>query len=110
MAKKVQFFQGEQINVTINGNDIYNLDTITFGCVIYPVEDLTKKLRVKKSEMTKTNTNQYIASFRPIDTKNLPVGIYNIEMYDDTDKMIYQQQNSFNISVSASTEYITTNP
>ena len=106
---KVQYFQGEQINIIINGGDNYDLNSITFGCVIYPIDDVTKAINVPKSSMTKTDTNQYVAPFVSSLTKNLPVGIYNIEMYDDTNDMIYQQKNAFNINTSASKNYINSN-
>ncbi len=110
MANKVQFFQGEKINITINGSNVYVLENIDFGCTIYPIEDISKKIRVEKANMTHTGPNQYIASFDPIYTKTLPIGIYGVEVYDNTYKIINPQPYTFNLSVAASTEYITTNP
>ena len=107
---KVQYFQGEQMNIIISGNDAYNLSTITFGCVIYPVEDVSKAINVPKASMEAVvGENKYIAHFASSLTRTLPVGIYNIELYDDTNDIIYQQQNAFNISTSVSGNYITSN-
>ena len=106
----MQYFKGEQINITINGSDEYNLETLNFGCVIYPTEDLTKAVNVTKASMTKVeNRNTYIAHIASSVTKTLPVGLYNIEFYDDTNDSIYRQPNVFNIDVSASKDYITSN-
>jgi len=106
----MQYFQGEQINITINGADEYNLETLSFGCVIYPADDLTKAVNIPKVSMTKVaNQNTYIAHIASSVTKTLPVGIYNIEFYDDTNDSIYRQPNVFNLDVSASKDYITSN-
>ena len=104
----MQYFQGEQINIIINGVAGYNLETLNFGCVIYPADDLTKAVNIPKTSMTKVaNKNTYIVHIASSVTKTLPVGIYNIEFYDDINDSIYRQPNVFNLDVSASVDYIT---
>lgn len=105
----MQYFQGEQINITINGSSGYNLENIDFGCVIYPINDISKALRVVKADMTKLADNQYVAAFVSSKTKLLPIGLYNIEMYDDSNDLIYQKKGAFNVNTCASKDFITSN-
>ena len=107
----MQYYRGEQIQLVIEGNDAYNLSELNFGVVIYPISDKTAALHVTKSQMTSAGegSNAYIASFSATDTKTLPLGLYAVEMYDDTNDLIYQQQGAFNLNDSVSKGLIVPN-
>ena len=91
-------YRGETIEITIKGDDKYNLDELLFWVNIYPDRHTDEYLGVSKSAMTKLGSNHYKLSIDPQTSADLHVGFYTIEiMVEDNQRTrsIYAKQSAF---------------
>lgn len=113
-------YRGEDINITIKGDDEYNLDELEFGVWIYPDRQPNAlnwegPLRKGQLGMTRIGDNHYNLKIPRIFTTDLPLGLYTIEVviFDGehdgsleslyaTSRSIFVKQGAFPVYDSAS--------
>lgn len=94
--------QGENINITIRGNDTINLDNIDFNVSVYIYPNIEAVTTISKLQCTKQDTNVYLCVIPYATTKTMQIGMYTIEVLDSTNKSIYIKNNAFSLNISAS--------
>lgn len=101
MKSVYEAYQGEDIDITLEGKSDYNLDLITFTVIVYPCSDPTDTYIINKAQCTKEYTNCYTATVPKSASTNMRTGPYIIEVYDSTNRKIYQSRGRMIINSSA---------
>lgn len=94
-------YQGEDIDFILQGKDDYNLDEIDFTVLVYPCCDPSSSFSIKKSQCTKLSGNNYKATVPASTSKTLQTGPYTIEVFDSTNKKIFQARGRMVLNSSA---------
>lgn len=98
-------YRGENIDITIKGDDVFNLDDMDFKVLVYPDRHVDEAISIAKSDMTRLEDNQYFASIGYEKTKELPIGEYTIEVLvieGSTSRSIFAKRGAFPVYDSAS--------
>lgn len=101
MKAVYEAYQGEDIDITLEGKSDYNLDLITFTVIVYPCSDPTDTYMINKSQCTKEYANCYTATVPKSVSSKMRTGPYIIEVYDSTNSKIYQCRGRMIINTSA---------
>lgn len=107
-------YRGETLKITIKGDSEFDLDSLDFRLMIYPdrhtSNDMMKSL--KKDQMTRIGDNHYLAEFTYMQTEDMPLGLYTIEVCVIENKgertesrSIYAKQGAFPMYDSASKNF-----
>lgn len=93
-------YQGEDICFTIRGDSSVDLESSDFTFLAYPCDDPSSPYSVAKAECEKTAENEYVATIPQSYSMTMRTGYYTIEIYDGTNRAIYQKRNAFVVNVS----------
>lgn len=97
--------RGENIDITIKGDETINLDNFDFRLLTYPDGHTDKATTVEKANMTKISANHYEAQIDYKVTKGMPLGAYTIEILlieSVAERSIYVKRGAFPLYDSAS--------
>ena len=97
--------RGGNIDITIQGDSEFNLDTMDFKVLVYPDRHPEEVVTLEKSEMTKIEDNNYTGSIGYEVTKNMPLGSYTVEVLvieSETSRSVYAKAGAFPMYDSAS--------
>lgn len=97
-------YKGEDIPIIIEGDSNNNLDAMDFKVVLYPHDDLDNTTVINKSDMKKEDDNVYSGTISHVQTADMPVGYYSIEILTigETERRIFKQDGAFILYDSAS--------
>lgn len=97
-------YKGEDIPIIIEGDNNNNLDSLDFKVVLYPHDDFTNKIIIKKEDMKNESENVYSGTISHTDTTDMPVGYYSIEILTigETERRIFKKDGAFTLYDSAS--------
>ena len=75
-------YRGENLKITIKGDSEFNLDELEFQLMIYPDRHPQTNVAkvLSKSQMTRVEANHYLAEFTYMQTEDIPLGPYTIEV------------------------------
>ena len=97
--------RGGNIDITIQGDSEFNLDVMDFKVMVYPDRHPEEVITLAKSEMQKNEDNLYSGSIGYELTKELPLGMYTVEVLvieSETSRSVYVKAGAFSMYDSAS--------
>lgn len=94
-------YQGEDIDINLEGTGGYDLDDITFTVLVYPCSNPADSYIINKSQCRKNYSNSYTATVPKSVSTNMITGPYTVEVYDGTNRKIYQSRGRLIINTSA---------
>lgn len=98
-------FKGEDIKFKISGNQDFNLDDFDFAVLIYPDGKYSENIIIKKNDMIKVDSNEYVATIPHSTSKTMILGSYTIEfvlLSEESTMSIYVKRRAFEVYDSAS--------